>query len=168
MRIFVLCTGRCGSMTFAKACSHITNYTSAHESGRYVDWSYQDNHIEVDNRLSWFLGTLAERYPDSMFVHLSRNRDAVIESFTRRQRCGSPLLHAYRTGICQRPFSSDREAAAHYVETALNNIALLRIDMTIKIDAPERSFRQFWSEIGAVGNLEAALAEFGKRYNQGE
>jgi len=85
MRIFVLCTGRCGSMTFAKACSHITNYTSAHESGRYVDWSYQDNHIEVDNRLSWFLGTLAERYPDSMFVHLSRNRDAVIESFTRRQ-----------------------------------------------------------------------------------
>ena len=30
--IFVLCTGRCGSVTFSKACKHITNYTSGHET----------------------------------------------------------------------------------------------------------------------------------------
>ena len=32
MNIFVLCTGRCGSVTFTKACQHITNYTCTHES----------------------------------------------------------------------------------------------------------------------------------------
>ena len=32
MNVFILNTGRCGSRTFARACAHITNYTSAHES----------------------------------------------------------------------------------------------------------------------------------------
>lgn len=32
MNVFVLCTGRCGSVTFVEACKHVTNYTSAHES----------------------------------------------------------------------------------------------------------------------------------------
>jgi hypothetical protein len=167
MRIFVLCTGRCGSTTFAKACSHITNYTSAHESGRYIDWSYPEQHIEIDNRLSWFLGSLIEHYPGEKLIHLCRDRDEVIDSFTRRQHFGSPVMRAYRLGICQRSFSSDREAAAHYVDTVLNNIALVRVDLTIRIANPERSFRQFWIDIGAEGNIEAALLEFGKHYNEG-
>ena len=57
MNIFVLCTGRCGSMTFTKACGHIDNFSSAHESrcGRLGNerLAYPENHIEVDNRLSW-------------------------------------------------------------------------------------------------------------------
>jgi hypothetical protein len=32
MNVFVLCTGRCGSTTFARACRHMTNYGVGHES----------------------------------------------------------------------------------------------------------------------------------------
>jgi hypothetical protein len=32
MKIFVTGTGRCGTVTFSKACSHITNYTSGHKT----------------------------------------------------------------------------------------------------------------------------------------
>lgn len=60
MNVFVLNTGRCGSMTFTKACSHIANYTSAHESRcGYLGKSrfdYPENDVEVDNRLSWVAG----------------------------------------------------------------------------------------------------------------
>ena len=80
MNVFVLCTGRCGSMTFAKACGHISNYTSAHESRKQLKpkaprerFIYLDFHIEVDNRLAWFLGTLNEIYgTNAFYVHLKR------------------------------------------------------------------------------------------------
>ncbi len=56
MDVFVLCTGRCGSTTFIKACAHITNYTAAHESRTGLLGSdrldYPGKHIEADNRLS--------------------------------------------------------------------------------------------------------------------
>ena len=32
MNVFILCTGRCGSLTFTRACGHMTNFTTAHES----------------------------------------------------------------------------------------------------------------------------------------
>ena len=56
MNVFVLCTGRCGSTTFACACRHIENYTAAHESRSHLAgperFAYPEDHIEVDNRLS--------------------------------------------------------------------------------------------------------------------
>jgi hypothetical protein len=71
MGVFVLCTGRSGSLTYIRACSHITNYTAGHETGsrKLGDdrFSYPDNHIEADNRLSWFPGTLEELYGNNAF-----------------------------------------------------------------------------------------------------
>ncbi len=62
MNVFVLGTGRCGTTTFMKACRHVTNCTSGHETRvNHVGperLSYPSNHIEADNRLSWFLGRL--------------------------------------------------------------------------------------------------------------
>ncbi|WJI25223.1 hypothetical protein RHP47_05945 [Thermosynechococcus sp. QKsg1] len=50
MNVFVLCTGRCGSVTFAKACTFITNFSSAHESRTFLlgeaRLAYPDRHIE--------------------------------------------------------------------------------------------------------------------------
>jgi hypothetical protein len=87
-RVFVLSTGRCGSTTFAASCAHITNHTSGHETnwGRLGDvrLDYPDDHIEIDNRLSWFLGSLAARYPDARYVHLLRERQSVVDSFLKR------------------------------------------------------------------------------------
>ena len=84
LNVFVLCTGRCGSVTFARACRFIDNYTAGHETAHGYNLEYPDRHIEVDNRLSWFLGRLDERYPDAYYVHLLRRREDVVQSFARR------------------------------------------------------------------------------------
>ncbi|TNF34848.1 MAG: hypothetical protein EP315_06710, partial [Gammaproteobacteria bacterium] len=102
MNIFILNTGRCGSMSFIQACQHITNYSSAHESRCHLigdeRLNYPARHIEADNRLSWFLGRLDQVYGNSAFyVHLSRAKPATVASFARRGDFG--IMQAYREGI---------------------------------------------------------------------
>lgn len=85
----MLNTGRCGSMTFVHACSHIDNYTSGHESraGHHGDarLEYPDNHIEADNRLSWMLGSLDRKFgTDAFYLHLWRDPESVAQSFAKR------------------------------------------------------------------------------------
>lgn len=98
-RVFVLNTGRCGSMTFARACEHLTNFTAGHETrarvvGFEARMDYPNWHIEVDNRLTWFLGPLSQRYPDAFYVHLRRDSEAVINSFVQRWDKGRPTSPA--------------------------------------------------------------------------
>ncbi len=102
MNVFVLSTGRSGTTTFIKACSHITNYSAAHESlSRYVGaarFSYPNDHIEADNHLSWHLGRLDQNYGSNAFyVHLLREQEATACSFASRYNSG--IMLAYRTGI---------------------------------------------------------------------
>jgi len=89
VRVFVLTTGRTGSVTYSKAAGHATNFTSAHESRAEIlgpdRLDYPDDHIEVDNRLSWFLGSLHERYGDDAgYVHLLRDEEQVARSYESR------------------------------------------------------------------------------------
>src|SRR6478752_4229315 len=99
MNIFVLCTGRCGSTTFIKACSHISNFTSAHESRAHLigedRLDYPTNHIEADNRLSWLLGRLGRKYGrDAVYVHLKRNMRDTAHSFANGG--GGGIIKAYK------------------------------------------------------------------------
>jgi hypothetical protein len=88
VNVFVLSTGRCASTTIARAFSHATNYTSSHESrvgALHGRLDYPPHHIESDNRLTWFLAPLDERFDDGVhWIHLTRNLDAVVESYWRR------------------------------------------------------------------------------------
>jgi hypothetical protein len=89
VRVFVLTTGRTGSVTYAHAAAHATNFTAGHETRGGVlqpdRLEYPDGHIEVDNRLSWFLGSLHRRYGDEAgYVHLLRDEDAVARSYVKR------------------------------------------------------------------------------------
>ena len=90
MRVFILNTGRCGSTTFIRACqAAIRNYSAAHESRSGVAdesrLAYPDQHIEADNRLTFFLGALATRYPEDVYyVHLKRDPDSVARSYFAR------------------------------------------------------------------------------------
>ena len=90
MNVFVLCTGRCGSHTFIESCNHISNYTAGHETrSRFLGkerLNFALNHIEADNRLAWFLGRLDTTYRENVFyVHLSRNKNQTIKSFSVRK-----------------------------------------------------------------------------------
>jgi hypothetical protein len=89
VNVFVLSTGRCGSTTVARAFGHATNFTAGHETraglvrGRL---EYPPDHIESDNRLTWFLAALDQRYDESSvhWVHLTRRLEDVVESYWHR------------------------------------------------------------------------------------
>ena len=174
MNIFILNTGRCGSTTFIKACQHITNYTAAHESlVTYVGESrlaYPSQHIEADNRLSWFLGRLDKIYADNAFyVHLSRNKQATIDSFSKRENFG--IMQAYKEGILLGGDNeqSSEDIATDYIDTIESNIRLFLKDKTHKMDfnleTAIEDFSLFWNNISASGDLKKALDEWGINYN---
>ena len=174
MNVFILNAGRCGSMTFIAACRHINNYTAAHESltrcigGQRL--AYPPNHIEADNRLSWFLGRLDRAYGDDAFyVHLRRDRDRSAGSFARREQFG--IMKAYKEGILlgEKAQWPARELATDYLETVEANIRLFLKDKSRKMDftleEATTNFPGFWERIGAEGDLDRALWEWEISYN---
>ena len=126
MNVFILCTGRCGSYTFYKACTHITNFSCGHESrARQLGkerFKYPAQHIEIDNRLSWMLGRLDQKYGSAAkYVHLTRNPDEVIRSYEART---DGVMKAYRAGIMQ---GADGSAKLHVAQDMV-----LTMDKNIK------------------------------------
>jgi len=173
MHVFVLCTGRCGSTTFERACRHCVNYTSAHESGRRTKYSlqYPDWHIEIDNRLAWFLGRLHELYPRAYYVHLLRKAADVSRSYAARGAAeDTKILHGFIRAIKQGRHAGLPAEARRLVATLDANIRHFLRDkphMVINIESAADSFPAFWKRIAAEGDLAAARAELVERYNRG-
>lgn len=182
--IFVLTTGRTGSVTFSSACEHMTNFTSAHESLAHevgdARFAYPTNHIEVDNRLSWHLGGLAKRYPEARYVHLKRDPDAVARSYLRRWqeprsvkgvlrhqarlvRPWRSLVAVFGNGIIQRyerwPDDQKLAVSEFMVETINDNITEFlstRPHMVFDLESAATDFARFWDWCGAEGEFDAA------------
>jgi hypothetical protein len=174
MNVFILCTGRCGSTTFIEACHHITNFTAEHESrARMIGaerLNYPDRHIEADNRLSWFLGRLDQRYGDSAFyVHLKRDDLKTARSLLNRYDAG--IMRAYQAGILMRKDAHHEplDVCLDYCETVNANIAAFLKDksqtLTMTLEQAKDGFLEFWQRIGAQGNRDAALNEWDVCYN---
>lgn len=162
-------------MTFIKACEHITNFSSAHESrcDQLGDarLAYPDNHIEADNRLSWFLGKLDKQYGDNaIYVHLKRNNNDTATSYAKRLFPGG-IIPAYRKGILQHlpDDTPDLSVSLDYCDTVNSNIELFLKDKTRKLEFnlenAKQDFKKFWDFIDAKGDLDSALAEFNIAYN---
>lgn len=180
MRAFVLCTGRCGSVTFIEACRQIDNYTAGHESlaREYgtARFGYPDGHIEADNRLSWFLGGLRRAFgPDPLYVHLRRDPEQVAQSFLQRWSRGrANIIGAFGQAMLPVPHSRTDESerldiCRFYVDTVRTNIeaflSTVPYTMTIDLERAQEQFPEFWHRLGAEGDLDAAVAEFGIRHN---
>jgi len=174
MNVFVLNSGRCGSTTFIEACRHIRNYSAGHETRlRLIGpqrLAYPARHIEADNRLSWLLGRLDQAYgANAFYVHLTRARAPTAASFARRADFG--IMQAYREGMLLggEPHQSAEALALDYLDTVAANIECFLRDkparMDFRLEHAEADFRLFWQAIGAEGDLDAALAEWGVRYN---
>ena len=174
MNVFVLNTGRCGSATFIKACEHITNFSAGHETRSRLlgaaRLAFPANHIEADNRLSWFLGRLHGKYGDNAFyVHLRRSDADTARSFANRYDNG--IMVAYRNGILKGVSQSadPLEVSLDYCDTVNRNVEHFLEDksdqMAFTLENAKKDFRRFWLRIGAEGDLEAALGEWDVAYN---
>jgi len=178
MRVFVLGTGRCGTFSFVHACQHITNYTCGHEtrSCRLGDdrFAYPDNHIEADNRLSWFLGTLDRRFgKEPLYIHLLRNPEEVARSYNRRWQKRVHIIPAFAYGVMHRVRDwqeKDRiDVCRLYVQSVNDNITMFLRDkpktIVINLENIQEGFREFWHMSGATGDLEDAIKEWKKPQN---
>jgi hypothetical protein len=176
VNIFVLCTGRCGSTTFVRAAQHMTNFTSGHETRAKIAGpgrlAYPDNHIEADNRLSWFLGRLDRAYGrDARYVHLTRDPEQVAESFNERWDPDLAIISAYRKSILKgAPQAEGLDICRDYIETVTANIEHFLADkpqrMEFQLETADRDWRDFWQWIGAEGDLEASLREWSVAHNR--
>lgn len=170
--VFVLCTGRCSSTTFARACGHFSNYSAGHETRTaYLGpdrFAYPRHHIEADNRLGWLLGRLDRHFGDQpLYVHLRSNTRRTIDSFARHDRHG--MMQAYRgTGIMLGLAETDAACiAADYIDTVTTNVELFLARkphvMDMRLEHMGQDFPDFCDRISAEGDLDAALAEFSVR-----
>lgn len=153
----------------------MTNYSSGHETnvGRVGKdrLSYSDCHIEVDNRLAWFLGRLDEAYGDDAFyVHLMRNRKETAHSYSRRLIRGG-IMPAYASGIYFNVAAPITPVGLAYdlYDTVEANLRLFLKDKTnktvVRLETAKEDFAAFWSLVGAEGDLDAALAEWDISHN---
>ena len=181
MRVFVTGTGRCGSVTFSRACRHITNYTGGHEThtnkrfakkriGDILNLEYPDNHIEVSPQMAIQIPLLRDKYPDAKWVHLIRtDRDACARSLCARS---DMVAFATYNFLNENP---DPVAVSYAVYDTMRAIvdASLAIashhDQAIRmhLETIKTEWDLFWSWIGAEGDFDASLAEWDRRYNRG-
>jgi hypothetical protein len=174
--VFVLGTGRCGTTTFMKACRHVRNFTTAHElrvnAIGDLRLDYPANHIEADNRLSWFLGRLEERYGnDAFYVHMQRSEDAVARSYLKRWKSDHSIIYGYRTAIIPRPDPElpPLEVVRDMCHTINANIRTFMRDKThteiVNLETAEEDFARVWDRVGFEGERDAALGEWRITYN---
>ncbi len=176
--IFVLCTGRCGSTTIARACGHASNWTVGHETRSHLlgpaRLAYPSRHFEADNRLSWMLGRLETTFgPDAGYVHLTRDPEAVARSYTARAAYG--IMHAYSQGIVFP--SAETAGPLHMLDYARDMVATVtaNIDaflvgkphvLRLTTEALTRDLPSLWDWAGMSGRLDLALQECSIRHNE--
>lgn len=175
--VFVLCTGRCGSMTLSRAAAQLSNWSAGHESRTHLTGAarlaYPPRHVEVDNRLVWLLGRLERDWGDAAaYVHLTRDPEATAQSFVRRRHQG--ILKGYREAILARsarrnPGALPIDFARDYVDTATENIRHFLRDkshvLPMRLESLSEDWPRFCDWIGAEGDLQAAATEIATRHN---
>lgn len=176
MNLFVLGTGRCGTTTFMRACKHVTNFTAQHESRVNAigpaRLDYPENHIEADNRLSWFLGRLEETYGDRAFyVHMLRDEEAVVKSYLKRWKVDHSITYGYRTAIVPNPDPATppidvvRDMCRTINANVRSFMATKSHTAVLHLERAETEFPALWHAAGFEGDLEAALKEWRVPYN---
>lgn len=161
--VLVTGTGRCGTVTFYQACRHMTNYTVGHETG--LSPFADVGRIEIDPRFAGDMPRLMEAYPDAKWVHLTRERDAAVQSLA--QECPSRVTKY--ADLWSPRLLTTLQAAAFYYDSVNAQIATLlpAQALTIGIEDIAAWWRQFWDWIRAEGDFEASLKTFKRRYNAG-
>lgn len=174
--VFILSTGRCGSTTLAKAASHFSNYSSGHETltnqlGE-ARLNYPDFHIESDNRLSWLLGRLDQKYGDDAFyVHLTRNPEETAASYAKRPH---GIMGAYQgMGILMGLRDGDQlEVSLDYVNTVNKNIEIFLRNkshkMDFRLENAKKDFSRLVRKIQAEGDMNSAFQELEIRHNSSQ
>jgi hypothetical protein len=174
VNIFVLCCGRCGSTTFAQATSYAENFTSGHETRAGLlgthRLDYQNQHVEVDNRLAWFLGALDGKYGKAAYyVHFTRDPEAIAKSYNQRWHLRGAIVRDYSESILIGARADPLDMCRDYVATVSENISFFLRDkpnvLHVRLENIQEDFGKFWDWIGAVGDRDSAIDIWRHKFN---
>lgn len=171
MRVFVTGTGRCGTTTFNIACKHFSNYTSKHEStnGRISSLEFPDNHIESEPGLVWRLPQLIKKYPDALYVHLLRDKEACVKSLAKRASLDHYAKFTERVG-CNK--YSRKVLANNYYDFVVDTVGLYfdtcPVKSMVMTLVPTRSmWEDFCRRLGISSeDTLRSYAEWSTKYNK--
>jgi len=167
-------------MSISRACKDLENFSSGHEtriSKLGVErLNFPSNHIEADNRLSWFLGRLDAKYGnDAFYVHMTRDPIETAKSYNRRWYHVGSIVRSYTEGILTKPLqlvsSNDLlKYSEDYCTTVNENIVHFLKDKdkkcVIRLENLESDFLKFWDLIEAKGNKSKALEALNQKHNK--
>ena len=179
MKVIVLCSGRTGSTTLYRSCQLLDNFSVGHESQvkrlGAERFQFPDQHIEIDNRLIWQLGNLQQHIGNqAMYVHLTRERSAVKQSFINRLYQPKSIFYSYCESIKKStPENLSSDEIDHLADDLLNSIdANIRYflkdkthQMEFHVENYQQDFSHFWEFINAKGDFEKALTEWSRKHN---
>lgn len=174
MKVLVLGTGRCGTATFLKACSHITNYRCVREPKYHFNFGSlefpletEQNSIIIDPHLTWLLPLLSS---SAFLVHLKRTKADVVASWIKRGDHRGPgpwnrfvfsntisfkdsceLCYDAMVGQIEAEFTSRENRGQNY--------------MTLHLESIKTRWLAFWNTIKAEGDYKKSLAEWDRKYN---
>jgi len=171
MRLFVFGTGRCGTVSMARALRYADNFTVGHET-KCPDLCYPDQHIEVNPQLRVVVHQLVQLYPDAMYCLLTRDMVKVARSYARL-RDGDWLHYWWGLNTTVRPADNDDAAMIAVADLVRQcHTAWFRCPenhrMLMDIDHIKEPFKKLWKRIGATGNLAEALVSFDYPLNTSE
>lgn len=165
MNVFIVSPGRTATTTLAEALSKLQGFTASHESRvRKLGEdrvAYPNFHIECDNRLSWFLPRLTEKYScseDAILVCVYRDREKVALSYNKRWPKIN-MMKSYSQGILMRPLSENcLDVCRDYVENVYEHIEFFSkfwsAYVEIDIDAPEKGLKDLCDLLGRADQFE--------------
>lgn len=172
MRVFVIGTGRCGTVSFREACRHIENFSDGHES-RCGLLEYPDNHIEVNPQARGLVKHLAQKYPEARWVHLIRDPETCIPSLAAMGR-GIIMEYYGRINPSVQISPSNGDIAYRFywqendlIEVQLEHLVPPAQRMKIRLETVREQWRTFWDWIGARGDFAASLASWDTPRNTG-
>lgn len=170
MRVFVVGTGRCGTVSFREACRYIENYTSGHETISH-ELEYPDQYIEVNPHFHARLHTLIYKYPDALWVHLIRRYDVCVESLAAMDD-GQVMLSLGRMYPSIYPAHDALEIASlfyHDINLRINRSLCSMVSpdrrMAIHLETVKHQWKTFWDWIHAEGDYQASLASWDTPHN---
>lgn len=157
-------TGRCGTTTFARALSHVTNYSSGHETRAGLPWdrvAYPRRHIEVDAALAMIVPLIIEHYPLAKWVRIRRGRDDCLRSLVANESQSMTSLARMVTRI---PEPAAEMGAALWYDLVMAATRQLPA-FTLQLETAKIQWRECWDFMGCLGDFEASLSEWEVRYN---
>ena len=127
--------------------------------------SHSKNHIEADNRLSWLLGRLENTFGnDAFYVHLNRNIEDTIASFSKRIDFG--IMKAYEQGILMHDnrMALPSDVARDYIDDGIrcNCIAPGRVHTPFVDNFLEKNFAENKAEMFEKLSKSQPMGRMGK------